>query len=493
MPIHPLPVLSEEEEELALQRLKPPKTVVVRYGYMKSIAELPYDGDQILGCGTKLVIRTRRGVEIAEMLTTTCTNSGCGSSVSRSKMLEYIQNSGGKQYPFTTDGRVLRVASVEDLNENSRIEAERPRYIKAAREAIRELDMPMKLIEAEPLFSRDRVVFYFTSEDRVDFRDLVKRLAAEMHVRIEMRQVGARDEARLVADYEKCGQQCCCKQFLKVLKPVSMKSAKIQKATLDPQKISGRCGRLMCCLRYEDETYDELRKKLPKRKSRVMTEDGPGIVISTQILTQLALVELDENRQRFAYPVESLGRDNVPAYVEPAERGGRDSRGRDGGGRDSGGGRGRGGNARGDSGGGGGGGDSRGGDSKRSDDRGSRSKRGRGRSDEPRRPKPGEPLQDSEVESREGDRADAIDENVTPNAEPSQSGGSSDTNDAQRGGEASGDGQPRKKRRRRRRGRGRGRRGGGDNAGGESSGGGGNAGGDGGGGGGGGGGDGAGG
>jgi hypothetical protein len=118
--------------------------------------------------------------------------------------------------------------------------------------------------------------------------------------------VGARDEARLTADYERCGQHCCCKQFLKVLKPVSMRSAKVQKATLDPLKISGRCGRLMCCLRYEDESYEELRKRLPRKKSRVLTPDGWGIVMDTQILTQLALVKLEDTGAEVAVPIEEL-------------------------------------------------------------------------------------------------------------------------------------------------------------------------------------------
>jgi hypothetical protein len=136
-------------------------------------------------------------------------------------------------------------------------------------------------------------------------------LSKELHTRVDLHPVGARDEARLTADYEKCGQYCCCKNFLKVLKPISMKSAKIQKATLDPLKISGRCGRLMCCLRYEDQTYDELRKKLPNKKKRVGTPEGDGIVIDSQILTQLVLVELDINDEtgrpkQVAIPVEDL-------------------------------------------------------------------------------------------------------------------------------------------------------------------------------------------
>jgi len=132
-----------------------------------------------------------------------------------------------------------------------------------------------------------------------------------------MRQVGARDEARLVADYEKCGQHCCCKNFLKVLKPVSMRSAKVQKATLDPLKISGRCGRLMCCLRYEDQTYKELKSNLPHRKTRVGTELGPGIVIDSKILTQLVLVKLEHNNEEIAIPLEELmDPDTCPSPAE---------------------------------------------------------------------------------------------------------------------------------------------------------------------------------
>jgi len=404
MPIHPLPVITEEEEARAIEKLEAPKNIVVRYGYMKQIGEFPYEGDQVIGCGTKVIIRTPRGVELGEMLTVTCTNSGCGSSVSRKQMLEYIENSGGKQYPFTTEGKVIRIATVEDLNDQTRIDSEKPKYIKAAKQVIKELDLPMKLIEVEQLFSRDRIVFYFSAENRVDFRELVRRLAGEFHVRVEMRQVGARDEARLVADYERCGQHCCCKQFLKVLKPVSMRSAKVQKATLDPSKISGRCGRLMCCLRYEDETYEDLRRRLPRRKSRMMTEDGPGTVINTQILTQLVLIELDSNGKRLAYPVENIEKLTGDQQQAPPRR-------------------------------------------KRDDRDGDPS----ARTDEPRRPKPGQPLKDSEVESAEGQAASDVDQNQDKSGQADQSGdGGSD--------------KPKRKRRRRRRRRKRG--GGGGNSGG---------------------------
>ncbi len=296
----------EEEDRRQYEALKAPSSIVIRYGYMRMIAELPYDGDAKPGCGSKLVVRTRRGIEIGEMLTTTCGNGGCGKSISRKQMLDYIDNSGGRDYPFTNQGKVLRVATLEDLNEQARLDAQKPAMIKFARTLITELSLPMKLVDVELLLGGERILFHYAAEDWVDFRELVRRLATEYQTRIEMHQVNARDEARITADYEKCGQHCCCKQFLKVLKPVSMRSAKVQKATLDPTKISGRCGRLMCCLRYEDETYESLRKKLPNRQSRMMTPDGPGTVLDTQILTQLVLVIVDGTQSPAAYPLENI-------------------------------------------------------------------------------------------------------------------------------------------------------------------------------------------
>ncbi len=307
------------DELLILDRKKKPGTLVVRYGRMKMIGEFPYSGDMTPGCGSKLVVRTHRGTEMGEMLTSTCPNSGCGSSVSRQEMLEYIENSGGRQYPFSTDGRVLRIATKEDMDTQARLEQSSHELKMGARAIAESMGLEMKIVEAEPILGGERLTFYYLSEDRVDFRELVRELGSRFRTRIDMRQVGARDEARLNADYEKCGQYCCCKNFLKVLKPISMKSAKVQKATLDPVKISGRCGRLMCCLRYEDETYEELAKRLPRRKARVGTPDGDGTVIQTQILTQLVLVRFDDGRDDQAYPVEEIGKAGErPASSGPA-------------------------------------------------------------------------------------------------------------------------------------------------------------------------------
>jgi cell fate regulator YaaT (PSP1 superfamily) len=330
VPIHPLPqfeedlaeYLQEKEDREAYERLNAPTSIVVRFGYMRMVGEFPYTGDAKPGCGSKLVVRTHRGTEIGEMLTSTCPNAGCSKSVTRKEMLEYIENSGGRQYPFHDRGKVLRIATPDDLNEQQRLEQRKNELRMIAKRMVEHSGLPMDIIEAEPLLGGERIVIYFGAEDRVDFRDLVSDMQREMGCKVELRQIGARDEARITADYERCGQYCCCKNFLKVLKPVSMKSAKVQKATLDPLKISGRCGRLMCCLRYEDETYEELRKNLPHRKSRVGTPDGDGFVISTQILTQLALIKLDDGTEA-AFPVEDL---TEPDSKTPPERDARPKR-----------------------------------------------------------------------------------------------------------------------------------------------------------------------
>ncbi|MFW6337032.1 MAG: PSP1 domain-containing protein, partial [Phycisphaeraceae bacterium] len=308
--ITPLPVMMEEEEiereKQELLKKQPPESIVVRYSYQKKLIELKYEGETTPGCGTKFVIRSPRGIELGEMVTTVCPNGGCGHAVTRKQMRTYIDKSGGRDFPFTTDGRILREAAREDELEQQRLDELKPEWIAKCKALIDELSLDMKLVDVEPLLGGERVVFYYLAENYVDFRELVKRLGSDLQTRVEMVQLNAREEARIVADYEKCGQHCCCKQFLKVLKPVSMRAAKVQKATLDPSKISGRCGRLMCCLRYEDKTYSELKKNLPHRKTIVETPDGTGTVLDGQILTQLVLVKIPGSPQANAYPVEDI-------------------------------------------------------------------------------------------------------------------------------------------------------------------------------------------
>ena len=334
MPIYPLPQFETDLKELVDERdraeyeaLKAPKTLVVRFGALKMVGEFPYSGTVKPGCGSKIVVRTFRGTEMGEMLTSTCPNSGCGKSVSRKEMLQYIQNSGGRDYPFFADGRALRVADMADMDRQNQLEQSRHALRLQARDVAARLGVKVKITDVEPILGGETLTVYYLAEERAELRDLIRELSLAFRTRVDLRHVGARDEARLTADYEKCGQYCCCKNFLKVLKPISMKSAKVQKATLDPLKISGRCGRLMCCLRYEDSTYEELRKKLPRRKSRVGTPEGDGIVIDSQILTQLVLVSLDEpgtdgKPREVAVPVEELTAPQGPAPVrrEPAEQ-----------------------------------------------------------------------------------------------------------------------------------------------------------------------------
>ncbi len=317
MPILPLQQFEEdlkalqEEDRKAYEALPVPRTLVVRFGSMLMVGEFPYDGTIKPGCGSKLVLKTHRGTELGEMLTSTCANSGCSKSVSRKEMLQYIENSGGRDYPFFQEGRVLRLAAPEDLDAQARLEQTKHELRLRARGAVDPLRLPLKIVEVEPILGGERLTVHYVSEERVDLTGVFRVLQQAFPGRLDIKHVGPRDEARLNADYEKCGQYCCCKNFLKVLKPVSMKNAKVQKATLDPLKISGRCGRLMCCLRYEEDTYEDLRKRLPHRKVRVGTPDGDGIVMDTQILTQLVLVRLDAlssdgKIQQIAFPLENL-------------------------------------------------------------------------------------------------------------------------------------------------------------------------------------------
>jgi cell fate regulator YaaT (PSP1 superfamily) len=318
MPIVPLPQFEadlkaylSEQDRAEYEALRARRTLVVRFGSMKYIGEFRNEIGVKPGCGSKVVVRTFRGSELGEMLTSTCPNSGCSKSVSRQEMLKYIDNSGGRDYPFYTEGKLLRIATPRDLEEQARLEQSKHELRARARGVVSRLLPKVKVVEVEPVLGGETLTVFVLSEERVELRDAARELELELRGRVEMRMVGARDEARLTADYEKCGQYCCCKNFLKVLRPVSMKSAKVQKATLDPLKISGRCGRLMCCLRYEDSTYEDLAKNLPRKKSRVGTPEGDGVVVDSQILTQLVLVLLDEpgadgKPRQLAVPVEEL-------------------------------------------------------------------------------------------------------------------------------------------------------------------------------------------
>lgn len=195
-------------------------------------------------------------------------------------------------------GEVLRKATLDDREKQKKIIDEMiPVEFKFCQKKIREHKLLMKLASVEHLFGTKKIIFYFLASGRVDFRELVKDLAKEYQARIEMKQIGVRDEARLLADYQHCGQELCCRAFLKNLEPITMKMAKNQKATLDPSKISGRCGRLLCCLRYEDKVYEDLKHVLPKKGAIVKTAKGVGEVINYDVLQQQVTIELENGNK----------------------------------------------------------------------------------------------------------------------------------------------------------------------------------------------------
>lgn len=297
-----------------LEKIYP--TAAVRYGYMKHVGEFRYPNKNMrFGCGAKVIIQTRRGIELGEMVSLTC--DGCDKCVTREQIKNYVDASGPEYYEFS-NGKILRLASESDLSDWEHIRAETLTKKRICQQRAEQHNLRMKVIECEHLFGGERIIFYFMAEGRVDFRTLVREIAGEFQTRIEMRQVGARDEARLLADYETCGRECCCKTFLKQLKPVSMKMAKMQKATLDPAKVSGRCGRLKCCLRYEHTTYEELDRKLPRHGARVQTEHGAGMVVGRQILTQLLQIRTEEGGM-FSIPVEELNKKPTPVASKRPE------------------------------------------------------------------------------------------------------------------------------------------------------------------------------
>ena len=181
---------------------------------------------------------------------------------------------------------ILRIATADDLAMAETNTEKEQVAVTFCRQRIRQRGLDMKLVRAEYLFDGSKVIFYFTADGRIDFRDLVRDLAQHLRTRIEMRQIGVRDEAKLVGGLGVCGRELCCSSYLREFAPVSVKMAKAQGLALNPAKISGQCGRLLCCLAYEYENYNELRKKLPKLGKKVTLRDGTAEVISLDILQQ---------------------------------------------------------------------------------------------------------------------------------------------------------------------------------------------------------------
>jgi cell fate regulator YaaT (PSP1 superfamily) len=280
------------------------KYMLVRYGRMNELGWFEHNENQVPKIPRRVVVKTNKGLELGYIVGQLSPYRKGQFRLNQDQLDEYYKVS-EVDFECECSGKFVRYASSADVSEEKHLRKISREEIDCCRQFAEELELPMKIVDVEHIFGGERIVFYFMADGRIDFRDLVKKLAHEYQTRIELRQIGSRDEAKLLGDYETCGQQCCCQRFLKTLKPINMRMAKMQKATLDPSKISGYCGRLKCCLRYEDVTYQELKKKLPKKNNRVKSEHGEGKVIDVQILTQLVMVESDSG-ERFAVPVEEI-------------------------------------------------------------------------------------------------------------------------------------------------------------------------------------------
>ncbi|HQE05276.1 MAG: stage 0 sporulation family protein [Tepidanaerobacteraceae bacterium] len=239
-----------------------------------------------LAVGDKVIVETSRGVEYGEVVTGP-------KDVKEEDIITPLKD-------------VMRKATPEDEvvvkeNRQKALEAE-----KIAIEKIQKHKLEMKLIDVEYTFDRSKLIFYFTADGRVDFRELVKDLAAVFRTRIELRQIGVRDEAKMLGGIGPCGRCICCSTFLGEFDPVSIKMAKQQNLSLNPVKISGLCGRLMCCLRFESDSYDDSTVKYPDIGDKVVTPAGEGTVVAVYKPKETISVQIDENKDVLEFPVEEV-------------------------------------------------------------------------------------------------------------------------------------------------------------------------------------------
>ncbi len=226
-------------------------------------------------CGSHVIVETARGVECGEVVI-------ANREIDDSKVVQPLKS-------------IIRIATAKDLDTQRKNREKEQEIMKVFTRKIAEHKLDMKPIDIDCTFDGSKILFYFTAENRVDFRELVKDLASVYRTRIELRQIGVRDEAKMLGGLGICGRPFCCKTFLGEFQPVSIKMAKEQSLSLNPTKISGTCGRLMCCLKYEQNCYEELLSITPKVGALVETAEGRGIVEDANLLTGVLKVKLDKN------------------------------------------------------------------------------------------------------------------------------------------------------------------------------------------------------
>lgn len=275
-----------------------PRIISVQF----STASKLYDfnaGDIEISAGDKVVVDTERGLSVAQVM---------------SNPVEHELASGEN---LTT---ISRKAGFDDLATLERNQQKEKEAYDFCLRRIVERNMQMKLVKVEYLFDGSKAVFFFTADGRVDFRDLVKDLAHTFHTRIEMRQIGVRDESKLIGGIGICGRELCCCSWLRDFQPVSVKMAKEQNLALNPNKISGQCGRLLCCLDYEYETYCSLRKTFPKCGKRVRTASGNGVIDKLNILTGTITLRLDDGKLHVIKRDEVLGEATAEETAAAAQK-----------------------------------------------------------------------------------------------------------------------------------------------------------------------------
>ena len=241
---------------------------IVRHGTMRFLGEYEPAGESVYSRGNSVVVRSERGTEVGEVM--------CEANP---RAVELITE--------PTRGQIVRLVTPEDDAQLDKLRSNEQLEMDACGRIIAQRQLQMELVDVEHLFGGERIVFYFLAEKR----------AREYKTRIEMRQIGVRDEAKLLADYGDCGKPVCCNTHMATMPPVSMRMAKLQKSTLDPSKISGRCGRLKCCLRFEQDVYEEFQRQLPAVGARILTRKGQGRVLSQEILARKVLAEFEDGRR----------------------------------------------------------------------------------------------------------------------------------------------------------------------------------------------------
>lgn len=252
------------------------KVVGVRF---KKAGKIYYfDPDEfIIDINTNVIVETARGIEFGE---TVIPNR----EVSDDDIVAPLK-------------KVMRIASEDDAKHAEENKKKEKEAFATCLQKIRDHSLEMKLIDVEYTFDNNKILFYFTADGRVDFRELVKDLAAVFKTRIELRQIGVRDESKMMGGIGVCGRVLCCSSYLGEFQPVSIKMAKEQGLSLNPTKISGTCGRLMCCLKYEQDAYEQIIKRTPKMGAIVDTPDGQGVVMETSLLKEIIKVKLDKGNE----------------------------------------------------------------------------------------------------------------------------------------------------------------------------------------------------